>query len=138
VPDAPVIWSTSSPVSSRAPWRINTRFDMIDSLQQQISFSLALGNQRIHRAEASISGRARIKSCAYLSGIEQSLAIRPKMGVTKSKPPAVSRLHELKVDEIVAKGQKVVQSSRRLINESRVMTEATREVIKEYRQRKKK
>jgi hypothetical protein len=60
------------------------------------------------------------------------------MAVKKSKPPAIPRLHELKVDEIVSKGQKAVQSSRKLVQESRIMTEAARQTIKEYRQRKKK
>jgi len=60
------------------------------------------------------------------------------MAVKKSKPANVPRLHEMKIDEMLAKGQKTVQSSRRLVKESRIMTEATRELIKKYRQRKKK
>jgi hypothetical protein len=60
------------------------------------------------------------------------------MAVNKSKPPALPRLHEMKVDEIVARGQKAVQSSRRLINESRTANETARQLIKKYRQGKKK
>lgn len=53
------------------------------------------------------------------------------MAAKKSKPRAVPRLHELKVDEIVEKGHQAVHASRKLVQESRIMTEASREIIKE-------
>lgn len=56
------------------------------------------------------------------------------MAAKKSKPRAVPRLHELKVDEIVEKGHQAVHASRKLVQESRIMTEASREIIKELSQ----
>jgi translation initiation factor 2 beta subunit (eIF-2beta)/eIF-5 len=60
------------------------------------------------------------------------------MGVKKSKPPALSRLHEMKVHETFAKTQKAVLSSRQRIRESKILKESTRQIIEESRQRKKK
>lgn len=61
-----------------------------------------------------------------------------KMGVKKSKPAALPRLHEMKVDEIVAKGQNSVRSSQQRIKESKIAKESSRKMIEESRQRKNK
>lgn len=59
--------------------------------------------------------------------------LSPKMGAKKSRPPAVPRLHEMKLDDVVAKAHKAVQSSRRLMNQSRVLNENAQKLIKKHR-----
>ena len=78
VPDAPVIWSTSSPVSSRAPWRISTRFDMIDSLLNKFPSPHVCTNQRIH-GRGFNSRETRIKIlCHSFKFVQGSFTISPK------------------------------------------------------------
>jgi hypothetical protein len=67
-----------------------------------------------------------------------SITMKGQMKVTKSKPPSLPRLHEMKIDDLVTKTAKAVHSSRQRIEDSKSTNEATRKLIAEGRQRRKK
>jgi len=57
------------------------------------------------------------------------------MGIKKSKPKTVPRLHEIKIDAIVERTQKSVESSKNRITKSKMVKDATKQLIENRRKK---